>query len=64
MLAIFWNVRGLGKLEKRRMVSSLVRSHRPISLFIQESKLEAFDNQLISNLGGSVLSRGVGVPTV
>lgn len=64
MLAISWNVRGLGKLEKRRMVSSLVRSHKPISLLIQESKLEAFDDRLVAILGERVLIRGVGVPAV
>ncbi|KAK3198574.1 hypothetical protein Dsin_021989 [Dipteronia sinensis] len=49
--------RGLGKMEKCRMVRRLVRKHNPISFFIQESKLADFDNRLISALRGSFLSR-------
>ncbi|KAK3188051.1 hypothetical protein Dsin_027612 [Dipteronia sinensis] len=42
MLAMSWNVRGLGKAEKRRKVKSFVLSHKPGILFIQESKLNIF----------------------
>ncbi|KAK2650230.1 hypothetical protein Ddye_017719 [Dipteronia dyeriana] len=55
------NVCGLGKGEKRRSVSGLVHRLKPEILLIQESKLRSFDNHVIRSLGGSWLSRGVGV---
>ncbi|KAK2658233.1 hypothetical protein Ddye_004766 [Dipteronia dyeriana] len=59
--ALSWNVRGLGSVEKRRVVRNLVRKHKPMMLFIQESKLKSFDYRVITTVGGSVLSRGIGV---
>ncbi|KAK3205564.1 hypothetical protein Dsin_019610 [Dipteronia sinensis] len=53
--------RGLGRMEKRRVVRDLVRSTKPSILFIQESKLNHFDSRIIKSLGGSILSKGMGV---
>lgn len=59
MLTLSWNVRGLRNGEKMRVVRNLVVSHKPIFLFIQESKMGKFDNRVISSLGGSLLIRGI-----
>ncbi|KAK3205584.1 hypothetical protein Dsin_019630 [Dipteronia sinensis] len=48
-------------MEKRRVVRDLVRSTKPSILFIQESKLNHFDSRIIKSLGGSILSKGMGV---
>ena len=61
MIIISCNVRGLGRGEKRRAVRDLVLLHKPMILFIQESKLNSFDNRTISALGGAWLTNGVGV---
>ncbi|KAK2648320.1 hypothetical protein Ddye_015809 [Dipteronia dyeriana] len=61
MLIISWNVRGLGKAKKRRMVRGLVSSQNPDFVFLQESKLKVFDQRVIRSLGGTRLSRGIGV---
>ncbi|KAK3227568.1 hypothetical protein Dsin_007430 [Dipteronia sinensis] len=42
MIVISWNVRGLGKGEKRRMVRGVVNRHKPEIMFVQESKLKSF----------------------
>ncbi|KAK1559289.1 hypothetical protein Q3G72_012878 [Acer saccharum] len=47
--------------EKKEMVRKLVFRHKPMDLFIQESKLKVFDNTVICKLGGTWLTRGVGV---
>ena len=39
MKILFWNVRGLGKAEKRRMVRRLVKAKNVDMLLIQESKM-------------------------
>ena len=64
MIISTWHVRGLGSAVKRRIVKSLVYSHKLDFLFIQESKLKVFDSRLISSIGGKWLSRGVGVDAV
>ncbi|KAK3229101.1 hypothetical protein Dsin_000982 [Dipteronia sinensis] len=64
MLTITWNIRGLGKEEKRRKVRSVVLSQKPVVLFIQETKLGVFDNRIKKGLGGVVLTRGVGADAV
>ncbi|KAI9184904.1 hypothetical protein LWI28_002329 [Acer negundo] len=52
---------GLGRPEKRRVVRKLVGLHKPLILFIQESKLNHFDNRVISSIDCNWLSRGLGV---
>ncbi|KAK3229325.1 hypothetical protein Dsin_001206 [Dipteronia sinensis] len=64
MLAMSWNVRGLGKEVKKRKVRSVVLSQKPMVLFIQESKLNVFDRNIIRSIGGYLLSRGVGVEAI
>lgn len=44
MKIISWNVRGLGRIEKRREVRQLVRENNPFKLCIQETKLAIFDD--------------------
>ncbi|KAK2640723.1 hypothetical protein Ddye_022486 [Dipteronia dyeriana] len=50
-----------GRGEKRRTVRDLVSFHKPMVFFIQESKLNSFDNITIVSLSGSLLTKGVGV---
>ncbi|KAK3189920.1 hypothetical protein Dsin_029481 [Dipteronia sinensis] len=64
MLVLSWNARGLGRLEKRRVVRSWVTNFKPVLLFIQESKLAVFDSVVIRSLGWTTLSRGMGVEAV
>ncbi|KAK3219391.1 hypothetical protein Dsin_013361 [Dipteronia sinensis] len=59
-----WNVCGLGKTEKRRIVRRVVLSQKPIVLFLQESKLGVFDSKTIREIEGVLLTRGVGVEAV
>ncbi|KAK3197938.1 hypothetical protein Dsin_021353 [Dipteronia sinensis] len=59
-----WNIRGLGRVEKIRVVRNLVSIHRPTFLFIQESKLNSFNSKVFSSIGGSWLFRGMGVASV
>ncbi|KAK3231062.1 hypothetical protein Dsin_002943 [Dipteronia sinensis] len=61
MIVLSWNIRGICKVEKMRVVRSLVDLYIPSILFLQETKLKSFDNRVVSALGGSVLSKGVGV---
>ena len=61
MLSLSWNIRGLGRREKRRVVKNLVLKFKPMLLFLQETKLGFFDSSLIRSLGGGWLARGVGV---
>ncbi|KAK2659186.1 hypothetical protein Ddye_005719 [Dipteronia dyeriana] len=52
-----------GKGEKKRAVRHLVEEHKPAFLFLQETKLSAFDSRL-SVLEGSFLNRGLVVDAV
>ncbi|KAK3221173.1 hypothetical protein Dsin_015143 [Dipteronia sinensis] len=61
MLFASWNIRGLGREEKRKVVLNLVKEHKPMVLFLQETKLNYFDNSVINSLGGRYLTRGMGV---
>ena len=60
-MIISWNVRGLGRPEKRRAVRNLMHSYKPFLMFIQESKLSYFDSRVVKSLGGSRLTKGIGV---
>ncbi|KAK2637650.1 hypothetical protein Ddye_025445 [Dipteronia dyeriana] len=64
MLVLSWNVRGLGRGEKCRAVKNLVTLHNPTILFIQESKLRLFNDQVVRSLGGLVLAKDVGVEAI
>ncbi|KAK3220515.1 hypothetical protein Dsin_014485 [Dipteronia sinensis] len=61
MLVLSWNVRGLGKGEKKKIVCSLVNKVKSGMLFIQETKIKSFDSRVIRAIGGTTLNRGVGV---
>ncbi|KAK2643607.1 hypothetical protein Ddye_025370 [Dipteronia dyeriana] len=62
MIILSWNVRD--RLEKRKAVYNPVKRHRPFLLFIQETKLCCFDLRTFKSLGGSILTRGLGVEAV
>jgi exonuclease III len=64
MIILTWNIRGLGREEKRRAVKNLVQCHKPYMVFIQETKLNYFDSRIVKALGGSILSKGIGVEAV
>lgn len=64
MLALYCNVKGLGRREKRRVVKSLVFKHKPMLVFLQETKLSSFDSSILFSIGGSWLGREVGVDAV
>ncbi|KAK2642480.1 hypothetical protein Ddye_024243 [Dipteronia dyeriana] len=64
MLAMTWNVRGLGKAEKMRKVRSVILDQKPVVFFIPESKLGIFDCRVIKSIGGAALTGGVGVEAV
>ncbi|KAI9169681.1 hypothetical protein LWI28_015990 [Acer negundo] len=61
MLAISWNVRGLGRCEKKKKVRCLVKTYNLVMVFIQESKIVNFNYGIIRSLEGTVLSKGVRV---
>ncbi|KAK2665490.1 hypothetical protein Ddye_004064 [Dipteronia dyeriana] len=46
------------------MVRGLMRRLKPEIMFLQESKLKVFDSRVISSVGGSWLSKGVGIEVV
>ena len=56
MLVISWNVRGLGRKDKRKVVKNFVLCHKPSFIFLQEMKLGFFDNTIVSSLGGGWLA--------
>ncbi|KAK3199454.1 hypothetical protein Dsin_022869 [Dipteronia sinensis] len=58
---ISWNVRGLGRKEKRKVVRKLVLKFKPTMLFLQETKLGTFNSGIIRSLDGNLLTRDVGV---
>lgn len=53
MKILSYNVRGLGRAEKRREVQRLVREKKPWVVCIQETKLEVVDDFLCRSLWGS-----------
>ncbi|KAK3199602.1 hypothetical protein Dsin_023017, partial [Dipteronia sinensis] len=53
--------RRLGREEKMRVIRSLVKLHKPTVLLIQETKLKVFNRSVVRKLGGSWLTRGVGM---
>ena len=46
MKLVTWNVRGLGRLEKKKAIRRLFSKRRYDMIFIQESKLEAINPRL------------------
>ncbi|KAK0599556.1 hypothetical protein LWI29_006326 [Acer saccharum] len=61
MLALSWNVRGLGKEVKRRKVRGVVLKLKPAICFLQETKMGSMDIRISRGLGGSLLGKSVGV---
>ncbi|KAK3224468.1 hypothetical protein Dsin_011493 [Dipteronia sinensis] len=64
MLALSWNIRGLGSMEKRRAIRNMVLCHKPVFLFIQETKQGYLNTKVVKSLGGSLLTKGVGVEAI
>ncbi|KAK3224333.1 hypothetical protein Dsin_011358 [Dipteronia sinensis] len=58
------NVRGLGRSEKRRVVSKLVTKIKPFFLLLQESKVRSADYRLVKLLGGGILTKGMIIDAV
>jgi exonuclease III len=52
MRVVSWNIRGLGRLDKRREVRKLVGEKRPFILCLQETKLAVSDVSLCNSLWG------------
>jgi exonuclease III len=50
MRLLYWNVWGLGGMEKRKEVTELVREKTPFVLCLQETKLQYIDDFLCSSL--------------
>jgi exonuclease III len=46
MKVVSWNVRGLGRVEKRKEVRNLVREKHPHIVCLQETKLQVCDDSL------------------
>jgi exonuclease III len=46
MKIVSWNVRGLGRVDKRNEVRKLVREKHPLVVCLQETKLQACDVSL------------------
>lgn len=59
MIVMYWNIRGLGRLEKRRAVKNLIAKHKPALVFIQETKLRQVDVGVIQSLGGNFLTKTI-----
>ncbi|KAK3188486.1 hypothetical protein Dsin_028047 [Dipteronia sinensis] len=58
MECISWNVRGLGRPEKKRVVSIMVKKYKPSFLFKQETKVSSVDYRIVNFLGGGILHKG------
>ncbi|KAK2635808.1 hypothetical protein Ddye_030600 [Dipteronia dyeriana] len=61
MNLLSWNIRGLGREEKKKVIRNLVYRFKSEIFFIRESKLKVFDSSVVRKLGGAWLTRGVGV---
>jgi hypothetical protein len=55
MKVISWNVRGLGRVDKRKEVHNLVREKHPLIVCLQETKLQVCDDSLCVAMWGSSL---------
>ncbi|GMI76747.1 hypothetical protein HRI_001344000 [Hibiscus trionum] len=63
-LLFCWNVRGLGKPEKVRAVTKVLKSSKAKIAFLQESKISQFAPNLIKRLKGRLFSECVLSPSV
>lgn len=61
MLILSWNVKGLGRREKRMLIRNLIRKFKSTILFLPEMKLGVFDSGIVNYLVGGWLSRGIGM---
>jgi hypothetical protein len=55
MKVISWNVRGLGRVDKRKEVRNLVREKNPLIVCLQETKLQVCDDSLCAAMWVSSL---------
>lgn len=53
MIIVSWNVRGLGRPEKRLAVKKLVRRHKVEFLMLQETKVSTNVVRIIHDVWGS-----------
>ncbi|KAK2421839.1 DNA-(apurinic or apyrimidinic site) endonuclease [Trifolium repens] len=52
MKIVSWNVRGLGRVDKRKEVRKLVGEKNPLIVCLQETKLQACDDFLCKSVWG------------
>uniref|UniRef100_A0A7N0VBW2 Endonuclease/exonuclease/phosphatase domain-containing protein n=1 Tax=Kalanchoe fedtschenkoi TaxID=63787 RepID=A0A7N0VBW2_KALFE len=52
MKAISWNIRGLGRSEKRLALRKLIQDHSPSLLLIQETKTASMNAEIIQSFWG------------
>ena len=52
MKFLSWNIRGLGRTEKKKAVRSMVARCQADFLLLQESKLEKVENKLLKSIWG------------
>lgn len=53
MKVLFWNVQGLGAVEKQVMVKKLVIMQKPDIFLLQETKCQDPDDRLVRSVWGS-----------
>lgn len=55
MKIISWNIRGLGKLRKRRLIKETIVEAAPDVIFLQETEREVINRRVIGSSGGIVI---------
>lgn len=50
MKIISWNVRGMNSVSKRAVLKGMVQSSKGECLFVQETKMEMIDDQIIRSI--------------
>ncbi|KAK2396412.1 DNA-(apurinic or apyrimidinic site) endonuclease [Trifolium repens] len=53
MKIVSWNIRGLGRVDKRNEVRKLVREKHPLVVCVQETKVQTCDDFLCTTVWGS-----------
>ena len=56
MALVYWNVRGLGTLEKRRLVKDTITTSKCMIACLQETKVNNVTDRFLSSVCGSHLS--------
>ena len=64
MKILSWNVRGVGRREKRRVIKEMLCREKPDIVILQETKKETIDNKLVSSLWGIRFKEWAVLPSV